>query len=281
MYEVDIIPGHGGNDPGAVNSTNGTKECDGNLGVGLKLTNLLKYNNINSNMSRITDDAIWGATNTKDDVNWQIQFANESDADIAVAIHFNSSVNKSANGVEVLFSQYPSYDENEMKLANLVLNELVFATGLSNRGVKQIDSGIGVIKKVYKPTILIECAFVSNDNEVVWVSSESHQWILAKAIAKGVCKYFGVEYKEDNTEEEEDMVRYNKLSDIPNEWKFRDIIEKLMDAKIINGDGSDKYGNEDVIDLSHDQVRSLIFEYRGGAFDRKLIKEGFKPAVDI
>lgn len=85
---------------------------------------------------------------------------------------------------------------------------------------------------------------------------------------------------EDNSEEEEDMVRYNKLSDIPNEWGFRDIIEKLMNAKIINGDGSDKYGNEDVINLSHDQVRSLIFIYNGGGFDKKLIAEGLKPAVN-
>lgn len=82
-----------------------------------------------------------------------------------------------------------------------------------------------------------------------------------------------------NREEDEDMVRYEKLSDIPNQFGFREIIEKLMDAKIINGDGSDKTGNEDVIDLSHDQVRSLIFEYRGGAFDRKLITEGLEPAV--
>lgn len=87
-------------------------------------------------------------------------------------------------------------------------------------------------------------------------------------------------YRTDTEEESEDeMVRYAKLSDIPNEWGFRDVIEILMDAKIINGDGSDKAGNNDIIDLSHDQVRSLIFEYRGGAFDRKLIAEGLEPAV--
>lgn len=90
-----------------------------------------------------------------------------------------------------------------------------------------------------------------------------------------------VDFKSRLIEEEDNMVRYNKLSDIPNEWKFRDIIEILMNAKIINGDGSDQYGNNDVIDLSHDQVRSLIFEYKGGAFDRKLIAEGLKPAVNI
>ncbi|MEL7567521.1 MAG: hypothetical protein AAGU27_21955 [Dehalobacterium sp.] len=38
-----------------------------------------------------------------------------------------------------------------------------------------------------------------------------------------------------------------------------------MNAGIISADGSDPAGNNDVIDVSHDQVRSLIFEYRGGA----------------
>ena len=204
--EADIIPGHGGFDPGAVNNANGVRESDGNLGVGLKLKKLLEFNGIGGNMSRVTDVAVWGAKNQKDDVNWQIAFANQSSADIAAAIHFNSSTNKSARGVEVLYSQYPSYDKNEILLANLVLAELVSATGLVNRGVKQVDSGIGVIKKVYKPTILIECAFVSNDSESIWCSDEAHQLILARAIAKGICKYFGVEYKEEGSSEEMKIV---------------------------------------------------------------------------
>jgi hypothetical protein len=82
------------------------------------------------------------------------------------------------------------------------------------------------------------------------------------------------------TETEDNMVRYNKLSDIPNNYGFQDIINTLMDAKIIKGDGSDKTGNDDVIDLSHDQVRTLVFIYRGGGFDKKLEEAGLKPAVE-
>jgi len=80
-------------------------------------------------------------------------------------------------------------------------------------------------------------------------------------------------------EEDDDMVRYEKLSDIPNDYGFQDVINTLMDAKVIKGDGSDATGNTDVIDLSHDQVRSLVFEYRGGAFDRALIAAGMDPVI--
>lgn len=79
-------------------------------------------------------------------------------------------------------------------------------------------------------------------------------------------------------DEEDNVVRYTYLKDVPE--KFRPTIEKLMDAGIIQGDGSDPTGNGDVIDLSHDQVRTLVFDYRGGAFDRKLMACGMAPAVD-
>ena len=74
------------------------------------------------------------------------------------------------------------------------------------------------------------------------------------------------------------MVRYERLRDIKNK-EFHDIVEKLMDANILGGDGSDQTGNEDIIDLSHDMVRTLVLEYRGGAFDRKLKAVGMEPAV--
>lgn len=73
---------------------------------------------------------------------------------------------------------------------------------------------------------------------------------------------------------EEPEVRYQYLQEIPE--AFRPTVELLMNAGIIQGDGSDPDGNGDVIDLSHDQVRTLVFCYRGGAFDEKLKAAGLK-----
>lgn len=81
----------------------------------------------------------------------------------------------------------------------------------------------------------------------------------------------------ENEEDEEDMVRYNKLSDIPESCNFRNIVDDLMTAGIIAGDGSDPDGNDDVIDLSHDMVRMLIFNYRAGVYDDKIEAAGIKP----
>lgn len=77
--------------------------------------------------------------------------------------------------------------------------------------------------------------------------------------------------------EEEEIVTYKYLKDVPE--KFRPTIEKLMDAGIIQGDGSDPTGNGDVINLTHEQVRTLVFVYRGGGFDRRLAAAGLEVAV--
>lgn len=78
--------------------------------------------------------------------------------------------------------------------------------------------------------------------------------------------------------EEEQKVVYQYLRDVPE--PFRVVVEVLMNAGVIRGDGSDKSGNADVINLTHEQVRTLVFVYRGGGFDKKLQAAGLKPAVE-
>ena len=77
--------------------------------------------------------------------------------------------------------------------------------------------------------------------------------------------------------EDDEVVTYKYLKDIPE--KFRPIINDLMTAGIIQGDGSDQTGNGDVINLTHEQVRTLVFVYRGGGFDRRLAEKGMETAV--
>ena len=81
----------------------------------------------------------------------------------------------------------------------------------------------------------------------------------------------------DIEEKEDEVVTYKYLKDIPE--KFRPIINDLMTAGIIQGDGRDPTGNGDVINLTHEQVRTLVFVYRGGGFDAKLRATGLIPAV--
>ena len=131
-----------------------------------------------------------------------------------------------------------------------------------------------------KAAVLVELAFMTNQVEAETMMANEQYWIeSAEEICKALCSYTGVQYIQ--REDEDNMVRYEKLENIPNDYGFRDVIGRLMDAQILKGDGSDPTGNNDVIDLSHDQVRTLVLEYRGGAFDRKLISMGMDPVITI
>ena len=61
------------------------------------------------------------------------------------------------------------------------------------------------------------------------------------------------------SEECEDMERYNTVQECP-DWA-RATIQKLVDKKILSGDGTG-------LDLSHDMVRLLVIQDRAGMFDR-------------
>ena len=113
-----------------------------------------------------------------------------------------------------------------------------------------------------------------------------HRWFAAKACpGDWLYEHHGQIAEEVNArleekkeeEDDEDMVRYKKLSDIPESCNFRNIVDDLMTAGIIGGDGSDPDGNDDVIDLSHDMVRMLVFNYRAGVYDDKIEAAGIKP----
>ncbi len=109
-----------------------------------------------------------------------------------------------------------------------------------------------------------------------------HRWFAAKA-CPGDWLYerhgqIAAEVTKRLSEEDEDNVtRYQKVTDIPDSYGWRGIVDDLMTAGIINGDGSDPDGNDDVIDLSQDMVRMLIFNYNAGVYDAALEAAGLDP----
>ena len=118
-----------------------------------------------------------------------------------------------------------------------------------------------------------------------------HRWFAAKACPGNYLYSRHAEIAAEvnsrlnpSTDEEDDemaVVRYNKLEDVPATWDKHGnphaTIEMLMNAGIVGGDGSDPDGNEDVIDLSHDMVRILTFEFRGKLYDEECRAAGYEP----
>ncbi len=184
---IVVDPGHGGNDPGT-SSKSGIKEKDIALKISLKLRDKLEragYGKVL--MTRDTDKTLVLKDRPK--------FANDNYADLFVSIHGNSvSGNSSVKGIEVLYT--PKADnymkgDQQTHLARLVQDELIKATGTSNRGIKKRPNLV-VIRDTKMPSILVETGFLSNPTEASKLNSDSYQDLVAEAIFKGIEKYFNI-----------------------------------------------------------------------------------------
>lgn len=107
-----------------------------------------------------------------------VAVANKHKADLAVSIHFNSSNDPAANGVETLV--YNSKNDYTNKYANSI-NKEIAALGYRNRGIKQRQD-LYWLRKTTSKTILIECCFVSNKAD----SDKYNSVKMAESIVKGL-----------------------------------------------------------------------------------------------
>ena len=145
--KIFLNAGHGGTDCGAC-SKNGTKEAD----ITLKIVNLLaKKLKLNG-----YPYCIYQQKNSYFEISKE---ENSSGATLFISIHCNSATSSSAKGVEVLYRT-----ESGKIRADIMQKELVKSTGLTNRGIK-LRTDLHVLNRTKAPAILIELAFLSNENE--------------------------------------------------------------------------------------------------------------------
>jgi N-acetylmuramoyl-L-alanine amidase len=104
--------------------------------------------------------------------------SNKHKADLAISIHFNSSKNESANGVETLV--YNPKDSYTTKYANAINKEIALL-GYKNRGIKQRQD-LSWLRDTTSKAILIECCFVSNESD----TNKYNAVKMAEAIVKGL-----------------------------------------------------------------------------------------------
>lgn len=171
-----VDAGHGGTDPGAVNSTFGFKESIAALNIALKLGELLNKSGANVFYARATDKFISITARAND--------ANALDVNAFISIHLNSAENKTAEGVETLCY---SNSGKSYELATAIQNEIIAATGQKDRGVK-IRPDLGVLRLTKMPAVLVETGFISNNEEAKLLFSDSFQNKMAEAIYDGIVK---------------------------------------------------------------------------------------------
>ncbi|MGL5316304.1 MAG: N-acetylmuramoyl-L-alanine amidase [Peptostreptococcaceae bacterium] len=177
--KVFIDPGHGGSDSGAV-GVNGLLEKDINLAVSKKVRDLLKQQGLEVKLARENDTTMSLGERTTAANSWK--------ADCYVSIHCNA-YSGSAKGVETF-----SYTTNTNDLASAIHTQVLATKAYTvNRGLK--TANFYVLRHSNMRASLIELAFIDNTEDAKILTTKQDS--LALGVAKGICKYFNIEYKSD------------------------------------------------------------------------------------
>ena len=184
-----IDAGHGGEDGGAV-ASDGTKESDLNLAIARRLDALLVLLGEETRMTRTEDISIHDASAStlrekkRSDLENRVGLVNSTQGAILVSIHQNSlPSSKQTHGAQVFYGK----KEGSAELANTVQRALNQTVNAGNEKTKKaIDASIFLMKNVTAPAILIECGFLSNENETALLKSGEYQQRLAVVIASGL-----------------------------------------------------------------------------------------------
>ncbi len=179
---IMIDAGHGGADAGAVRGK--TYEKDINLAIALKVQKYLESSGAIVIQSRIDDSAL-GRTKS-DDMYLRKKLGSKVDLDVIVSIHQNTSPSPSSHGAEIYY--YVKSEEGKL-LAQSIKTGLKIGIGAENiRKIKGQD--FHMLKRTLAPSVLIECGFMTNGNELGNLKYEKYQEKIAYGIYIGLIDYF-------------------------------------------------------------------------------------------
>ena len=176
--KVFINPGHAPNgwpDPGACSRQTGLRESDVTVAVGNLVAQYLNAVGIETVVFQ--NDALLEVCHR----------ANKLEADLFISIHCNSVESPYAEGTE---TWYCSGSEAGRLLAECIQDQIVDSMNTADRGIKEAvpgKNGLYVLTNTDMPAVLVELAFISNEDDEKLL--RNNQDDFARAIARGVTDY--------------------------------------------------------------------------------------------
>ena len=189
---IVLDAGHGKPDEGAESST-GTTEAETNLKIALKVQSLLEQSGSTVILTRSDENAIYDLDKTTlrekkiSDIHNRVKIGNESSADIFVSIHLNKIPEQQYWGWQCFYKQN---DENSTALAKSLQENLNEAIQKDNKRVAMQLNNVYIMKHVEIPISIVECGFLSNEEEEKLLLTDEYQDKLAWGIYNGIMDYF-------------------------------------------------------------------------------------------
>lgn len=183
-YTVVLDAGHGSSDSGKV-GINGVLEKDINLSISKKIKKYLEEKGIRVVMTRDKDESLAEGENGNrkvQDMKARVKRINDTKPDLAVSIHQNSYHEESIHGAQVFYYEHSESGEKDAR----ILQEALLAVDPDNTRQVKANTTYYLLKRTEVPILIVECGFLSNQEEAEKLASEDYQKEIAKAIANGI-----------------------------------------------------------------------------------------------
>lgn len=186
---IYLDAGHGGADSGAI--SNNLYEKDLNLEIVDKLESELLSRGA---IVLLTRDGDYDLSTTninrkKDDLYSRVKLINNSNCDMYISIHLNSTTSTKWRGLQIFYS---NINENNKQLAESINNSLI--KNIKNvREIKK-SNNYYMYKNITKPGILIEVGFLSNPNDKYLLKQDEYQYKIVTSITDGIVNYFTTKF---------------------------------------------------------------------------------------
>ena len=198
--EISIVidPGHGGFDGGAV-AKDGTVEKDINLAISQKLKEIMEEYKVKVTMTRTDDSSLNSKVESihkmkEEDMERRRQIIEDAEADLTISIHLNSyPSDASVYGAQVFYApkKQKRTGSNSSEQLSQMYGESIQKSLESNiedgrERVSMEKSDTYLLKNVRTPYVLVECGFLSNENECKRLKTAEYQQLIAASIWEGI-----------------------------------------------------------------------------------------------
>ncbi len=180
---IVLDAGHGGADGGA-SGPDSTRECDLNLAITLKTDAVLGLLGEETLLLRSTDtdlsssDAKSISQKKVSDIRRRVELTNSQLGAILVSIHCNTYSQEKYHGAQVFYTGGAKEFGETMQLA---LKNGVDPTNA--RMAKAVSPDVYLMNHIKVPGILVECGFLTNQEELTNLKNPDYQTRLAVTIA--------------------------------------------------------------------------------------------------
>ena len=183
-YTIVIDAGHGGIDGGCVGKTTNIAESKLNLEYSLNLANQLKSMGFNCVLTRKDDAGLYDETakNLKrSEMEKRKEIIESSNPDMVISIHMNSFPLRTSKGAKAF---YKKGNEQGRLLAENIQAQLKSNMDYTNGSAK--DGDYYILNCTNIPSVLIECGFLSNEEDEINLQNKDYQNRICYAVMSGI-----------------------------------------------------------------------------------------------